>query len=163
MPPASVRVVPVGAPDGRELPEERHDALRMVPGVAPGLPGLVVPRCGGARGEQLCHEVAAEAVHLVEERLPEPRRAGDAVALDGLRGGVDERVDPRGAPQDELRELFFRGDSDDAISFASASESSKTRSLSFLPAATAALNSETLSTGMENEWFLPPRVYWRLW
>lgn len=59
--------------------------------------------------------------------------------------------------------FFFRGDSDDAISFASASESSKTRSLSFLPAATAALNSETLSTGMENEWFFPPRVYWRLW
>ena len=163
MPPASVRVVPVGAPDGRELPEERHDALRTVPGVAPGLPGPVVPRCGGARGEQLCHEVAAGAVHLVEERLPEPRRAGDAVALDGLRGGVDERVDPRGAPQDELRDVFFRGDPDDAISFASASESSKTRSLSFLPAATAALNSETLSTGMENEWFFPPRVYWRLW
>lgn len=106
VPPAFVRVVPVGAPDGRELPEERHDALRMVPGVAPGLPGLVVLRGRGARREQLCHEVAAEPVHVVEERLLEPRRAGDAVALDGLRGGVDERVDPRGAPQDELREFF---------------------------------------------------------
>ena len=72
-------------------------------------------------------------------------------------------MDPRGAPQDELRDVFFRGDPDDAISFASASESSKTRSLSFLPAAAAALNSETLPTGMENEWFFPPRVYWRLW
>ena len=90
---------------------------------------------------------------------------GDAERV--LRGevprGADDGVDLRGASQDELRDVFFSGDSDDAISFASASESSKTRSLSFLPAATAALNSETLSTGMENEWFFPPRVYWRLW
>lgn len=74
-----------------------------------------------------------------------------------------EDADEARTGQGQDSALFFRGDSDDAISFASASESSKTRSLSFLPAATAALNSETLSTGMENEWFFPPRVYWRLW
>ena len=83
-----------------------HDALRMAPGVALGFPGLVVLRGRGTRGEQLCHEVAAEAVHLVKERLLELRRAGDAVALNGLRGGIDDGVDPRGAPQDELRDFF---------------------------------------------------------
>ena len=153
----------VRPPDPGELSEERDDALAVVPGVALVRLGLVVPRCGGACREELGHELAAQPVHVVEERLLELRGAGDSVALYGARGGVDDGVDLRGASQDELRELFFRGDSDDAISFASASESSKTRSLSFLPAETAALNSETLSTGMENEWFFPPRVYWRLW
>ena len=161
--PSAVLVPEVGALDLGKFAEERYDPLAVVPGVALLRLWLVVSRCRGSCGEKLGHEFAAETVHVVEERLFELRGAGDAVALDRVRCRVDHGLDLRGAPQDEVREFFFRAEPDDAISFASASESSKTRSLSFLPAATAALNSETLSTGMENEWFFPPRVYWRLW
>ena len=95
----------------------------------------------------------------VEERLLKHRRAGDAVALYGFRCGIYDGVDLRGASQDEVRELFFRGVSAEAISRAFVSESSSTSSLSFFPEATAALKSETLSVGIANEWFLPLCVY----
>ena len=113
-------------------------------------------------GEQGGHELTAQTVHVVEERPLELARAGDAVALYRLCRGVDEGVDLRGAREDELREFFFRGDADEAISCAFASESSNTSSLSLLPAAAAALNSATLSTGIANEWFFPLWVYCRL-
>ena len=158
----AVLVPVVRPPDLWELSEERDDALAVVSGVALARLGLVVLRGCCACGEELGHELPAQAVHVVEQRLLELRSAGDAVALYGARCRVDDGVYLRGAPQDELRELFFRGVSAEASSRALASESSSTRSFSFLPAATAALKSSTLSNGIANEWFLPLCVYWRL-
>ena len=104
---ATVLVPVVGARDLRELSEERDDLLAVVSGVALIWLGLVVLRGGGTSGEELGHEFAAETVHVVEERLLELRRAGDAVAFDRVRGGVNDGVDLRGASQDEVCEFFF--------------------------------------------------------
>ena len=77
-----------------------------------------------------------------------PSRSMDSAA-------ASTTVDFRGASQDEVSELFFRGVSVEAISRAFVSESSSTSSCSFFPEATAALKSETLSVGIANEWFCP--------
>lgn len=163
MPPVLVRVVPVGAHDGRELPEERHDSFRVVSGVALGFSGLVVLRRGGACGKELCHEVPAEPVHLVEERLLELRRAGDAVALDGARGRVDDGVDPRRPPQDDSRDVFFRVDSAERIASASTFARSASSLLAVAPPLTASRKAGSLSLGMRMVWLRPLAQYWRLW
>ena len=77
-----VLVPVVGALERGDLPEERDDLLGVVPRVAFPLFGHVVPRGRGACGQKLGHELAAESVHVIEERLLELRGAGDAVALD---------------------------------------------------------------------------------
>ena len=159
VPRAAVVVPVVGTLDLRELAEEGDDPLAVVSGVALPRLGQVVLRGRGACGEELGHELAAEPVHVVEERLLQLGGASDAVALDRRGRSVHDGMDLRCAPQDEVRELFFRGDSDEASSRAFASESSSTRSFSFRPAATAALKSATLPVGIANEWFLPLCVY----
>lgn len=160
--PAAVLVPEVGAQDLGKFAEESHDPLAVIARVAlPGL-GFVVPGRRGSRGKEGCHELAAEAVHVVEERLLELRGAGDAVALDRVRCCVDNGLDLRGASQDEVRELFFRADDCSTRRPVSATDSSRTRSLSFLPEAMAFLNSVTIPTGIVIEWFLPLSVYWKL-
>ena len=74
----SVLVVPVGAPDGREFPEERHDALRMVPGVALGFPWLAVLRGDG--GPEL-----GDLVHGNGERVVLPSACVLEIVVDGGR------------------------------------------------------------------------------
>ena len=162
VPCAAVLVPVVGALDLEELAEEGDDSLAVVARVA--LPGFcqVVLGGRGARGEELGHELAAEAIHVVEERLLQLGGASDAVALDRRGRGVHDGVDLRGSPQDEVREFFFREDDCSTKSLVSASESSRTSSLSFLPDARTSLNSATMPTGMAFEWFLPLSVYWRL-
>ena len=107
VPAAPVLVPVVCAPDLRNLAEERDDPLAVVSGVALLRLGLVVLRGRGACGEELGHELAAEPVHVVEERLLKPRRAGNAVALDRVGGVVDDGMNLRGSSQDEVRELFL--------------------------------------------------------
>ena len=107
VPLAPVFVPEIRAQDLGELSEERHDPLAVAARVPLLGIGIVVLGRGRSSGEKLGHELAAESVHVVEEGLLEPGGAGDAVAFDGVRGGVDEGVDLRGAPQDEVRELFF--------------------------------------------------------
>lgn len=153
----------VRPPDLGELSEERDDALAVVPGVALVRLGPVVPRCGGACREELGHELAAQPVHVVEERLLELRGAGDSVALYGARGGVDDGVDLRGAPQDELREFFFRGDSEERIDSASAFVSSASSLFAVAPPLTASRKAGSLSLGMRTVWLRPSAQYWRLW
>ena len=109
VPRAAVLVPVVGALDLRELAEEGDDPLAVVSGVALPRLGQVVLGGRGACGEELGHELAAEPVHVVEERLLEAARASDAVALDRRGRGVHDGVDLRGTPQDEVRELFLEG------------------------------------------------------
>ena len=109
VPRAAVLVPVVGALDLRELAEEGDDPLAVVARVAlPGL-GQVVLGGRGASGEKLGHELAAEPVHVVEERLLQLGGASDAVALDRRGRGVHDGVDLRRTPQDEVRELFLEG------------------------------------------------------
>ena len=147
---AALLVPEVGAQDLGKLAEECHDSLAVIARVALLGLGFVVPGCRGSCGKELGHELAAEPVHVVEERLLEPRRAGDAVALDRVRCGVDDGLDLRGASQDEVRELFFRAEPEAMISCASASESSRTSFCIFFPCLIASLIWETLSAGMKS-------------
>jgi len=148
VPRAAVLVPVVGALDLRELAEEGDDPLAVVARVAlPGL-GQVVPGGRGARGEKLGHELAAEPVHVVEERLLQLGGASDAVALDRRGRGVHDGVDLRGSPQDEVRELFFRGVSDERIASASVFVSSASSFFAVAPPLTARWKSASLSLGM---------------
>ena len=160
---AAALVPVVGAPDLREFSEEGDDPLAVAARVA--LPGFrqVVLRARGARGEKLGHELAAEAVHVVEERLLEAARASDAVALDRRGGGVYDGVDPRGASQNEVRELFFRGDWQERIASASAFVSSTRSFFAVAPPFTASTKAGSLSLGILMVWFRPSAQYWRLW